>query len=342
MVNSPLEPGRRPRRAMQITQSVPTVGPLTQAEFEQRFVRVGRPVVIRGMLERWPARASWAAERLRTRLGDVVLRGKVSTNHMHPNFLAPSMAQMFRTEERSVAAWLERMLARDSQRARYLISGQEEPLVNVRRGQARQTSAKLAALVDDFALPPLFDESRLYTIWTWFSGAGVRTWLHFDNNGCDNLNAQVHGEKRCWLVPPGQQWRLSPFPLGAAVPAYNCSQVNLESPDLAQFPEFAQCQGWEGRLEAGDLLYIPAFWYHAFEHLGRYNANVNFWWRPTETRPSDVAHRWQLHRQCAQALADESESDAHALDGGRFAAQSAAVRAFLSRLDKLALSRPAE
>jgi hypothetical protein len=50
--------------------------------------------------------------------------------------------------------------------------------------------------------------------------------------------------------------------------------------DLARFPRFADAECFTGVLEAGEMLFIPACWPHAFEHLGAINANVNFWWRP--------------------------------------------------------------
>ena len=50
---------------------------------------------------------------------------------------------------------------------------------------------------------------------------GVRTWLHYDNNGCHNLNAQICGHKRCWLYAPDQLQRMHPFLLGSGNPAHN-------------------------------------------------------------------------------------------------------------------------
>ncbi|HVR18103.1 MAG TPA: cupin-like domain-containing protein, partial [Polyangiaceae bacterium] len=44
-------------------------------------------------------------------------------------------------------------------------------------------------------------------------------------------------------------------------------------------------------LEAGDLLFIPAWWPHAFFHHGEFNANVNFWWTPDSPRDNAVSRR---------------------------------------------------
>ena len=132
------------------------------------------------------------------------------------------------------------------------------------------------------------------------SGRGVRTWLHYDNNGCHNLNAQITGEKRCALYAPELVGRLRLFRLGGSNPAHNCSQIDVEQGELADVP----CL--EATLHAGDLLFIPAWWLHTFLHLGELNTNVNFWWKPEhplanpvaqtgDTRRLDLVQRGQLH-----------------------------------------------
>ncbi|ELU01364.1 hypothetical protein CAPTEDRAFT_90346, partial [Capitella teleta] len=41
------------------------------------------------------------------------------------------------------------------------------------------------------------------------------------------------------------------------------SQVlDIDNPDLNKFPEFAKATAYECFLEAGDILFIPAFWFH--------------------------------------------------------------------------------
>ena len=40
------------------------------------------------------------------------------------------------------------------------------------------------------------------------------------------------------------------------------SQVDLEQPDLQKFPRFGRAKRYELMLEPGDMLFIPAFWWH--------------------------------------------------------------------------------
>jgi hypothetical protein len=40
------------------------------------------------------------------------------------------------------------------------------------------------------------------------------------------------------------------------------SQVDIEAPDLSQHPLFAEADSWEVLLNSGDMLFIPAFYWH--------------------------------------------------------------------------------
>jgi len=160
-----------------------------------------------------------------------------------------------------------------------------------RTGLPDDWNPKLEVLRADFEWPALFPERALYTVWFWISGAGVRSWLHYDTNGCHNLNAQVRGSKRAWLFPPEELGRLYPFELGGPVPAHNCARVDIEAPDLERFPEFERARCLEAELGAGDLLFLPVDWIHSFLHTGAFNVNLNFWWHPARPRSSVVSAR---------------------------------------------------
>jgi lysine-specific demethylase 8 len=181
----------------------------------------------------------------------------------------------------------------DDERCRYLFTGDERFLLRRRKGQT-SIDAELGPLLDEVEVPPWIPSERLHTVWAWFSGPGVRTWLHYDNNGCHNLNAQITGRKRCVLYPPDELRRMHLFSLGGDNPAHNCSAIDVENPAPAHAADLDGASAWCAELEAGDLLYIPAWWFHTFLHLGPFNSNVNFWWKPERPRWNVVAARQAL------------------------------------------------
>ena len=178
----------------------------------------------------------------------------------------------------------------EADRARHLFTGDEQFLMR-RRGNVTSIDPGLEPLLADIEVPAAVPESRLQTVWAWFSGPGVRTWLHYDNNGCHNLNAQVTGQKRCALYPPEELARLQPFLLGGSNPAHNCSAIDVERPSAELAAGLAAARSWQAELSAGDLLFIPAWWWHTFAHLAPFNSNVNFWWKPARPSWNVVAAR---------------------------------------------------
>jgi hypothetical protein len=222
----------------------------------------------------------WTVPYLDALVGDLPIRCKLSATHVHPNFRAATLGEMFATEATTFRDLFASFTGPD--RARRLFTGDEQFVVRVRDG-ITTVHEPFRPLLADVEIP---DEARagLYTIWAWFSGAGVHTGLHYDNNGCHNLNAQLAGNKRCVLYPPSELARMKLFVPGGSNPAVNCSAIDLER-------EPRPDGGCEATLEAGDLLFIPAWWFHAFWHLGDFNANMNFWFKPAVATPNPVAER---------------------------------------------------
>jgi lysine-specific demethylase 8 len=291
-----------------------------------RLEREDRPLLISGATEHWPALATWSVEYLAAQLGHIQVEYKHSTGNAHPDFRQHTPARMFAREKASFGEFLRRISSGpESERARCLFTGDERFLLRRRSGETT-IDPELAPLLDAVVVPEFFSEQRLHTVWAWFSGRGVRTWLHYDNNGCHNLNAQVSGSKRCWLYPPEELARLHPFLLGGSNPAHNCSAIDVEAPQLALAADLQAAACWHAELRAGDLLFIPAWWFHTFLHLGEFNSNVNFWWKPTPPRWNVVAAR--------QALLD-------AVVEAQLNVRDPAVAATLQAIDQAAIRRQA-
>ncbi|XP_030285371.1 tRNA wybutosine-synthesizing protein 5-like [Sparus aurata] len=54
--------------------------------------------------------------------------------------------------------------------------------------------------------------------------------------------------------------------------------VDIDSPDLKRFPDFVKAKRYECVLEPGDLLFIPALWFHNTVAL-QFGVGVNVFWR---------------------------------------------------------------
>jgi hypothetical protein len=94
----------------------------------------------------------------------------------------------------------------------------------------------------------------------WIGTSNVTTVLHYD--AYHNTYVQLYGHKRFLLAPPRAFWGLYLYP--ATHPSDRQSQVRpgLLDPDLGEFPGFEGVPFWQADLLPGDVLCLPAFWFH--------------------------------------------------------------------------------
>lgn len=143
----------------------------------------------------------------------------------------------------------------------------------------------------------------------WVGLAGHTTCLHYD--AFDGTLMQLHGSKRLVLFPPSQLYNLYPFPLSAPLrhglkirSAY--SQLYPDKPDFVAFPNFAKAlqHRYEVVLNRGDVLYIPASWWHEVTAIGHgMVCSVNRFWgiQPT-SRALRSWSKWRSHFGSVLAL----------------------------------------
>ena len=107
----------------------------------------------------------------------------------------------------------------------------------------------------------------------WVCPGGHVECLHYDP--LDGTLMQLHGAKKVVLFPPSQTYNLYPFPLYAHFRhglKLRCwfSQVYPEKPDFESFPKLKSAlqHKHEVILNQGEILYIPAGWWHEVMALG--------------------------------------------------------------------------
>ena len=99
----------------------------------------------------------------------------------------------------------------------------------------------------------------------WLSSPGARTHTHFDNDR--NFFVQLIGRKRFVMWPPNQTQHLCPYP--RLHPLWHKSRVDFEAPDARAPPcdTYNQSEAIGVDVAAGDVLYIPPFWWHTVETI---------------------------------------------------------------------------
>lgn len=124
-------------------------------------------------------------------------------------------------------------------------------------------------LYKDFKVPEFLEPSTIFSSVLRVASKGVQLWTHYDV--MDNLLVQVTGKKRAVLY--------SPEDLPYLYLEGDKSQViDIDSPNLELFPDFVKATVHECVMEPGDILFIPALWFHNMTSL-EFSVAVNVFWR---------------------------------------------------------------
>lgn len=247
----------------------------------QAIMAAEKPVVIKGLIDHWPALAHGrqSAPDLIRYLKAMdrgapapVMEAPFATGGHYT--YAPGLAEFtFWKRQGGISETLDRIASVMGRADAPFIAIQMLPLDSHLPDFVRANPAPL--------LPPQIPP-RLWI------GGPLKTQTHNDRD--HNLACVIAGRRRFLLFPPEQVANLYVGPLEAPPPL---SLVDPEAPDVERFPRFRQALdaasvAW---LEPGDCLFMPKYWWHHVTSLDPFNAMVNYWWGDTATgleRASDA------------------------------------------------------
>ena len=225
--------------------TVPRMGKLDAATFRLQAEK-GLPFVISGIVGKWPL-CSLTPQTLRERFGQLPVRARVG-DYINTAF-APDRAM----QDMSLLEYLALVDNHTQDLPPYL------------------GNLELRELNSFCHWPGYFNKMGPPRFW--LGPAGTVTPLHCDYD--DNIFAQIWGSKRIFLSPPHHAQFLSPR---EANPMLFGSPFNPESPDFERFPLARQATMIECIMQAGELLYVPAGWYHQVSSLS-FSLSANRWAR---------------------------------------------------------------
>jgi len=139
-------------------------------------------------------------------------------------------------------------------------------------------------LMPDIAMPKYADNTHKHTINLWLGEKSINTKAHYDYS--NNFLVQILGRKRVRLFAPTDTPYMYTYSINDKVtmdgvhhPAVQASKIaNIDLVDLNEFPNIKHATPFEGILNPGDLLYIPAGWWHEIKSLD-VSISINFWWK---------------------------------------------------------------
>ena len=237
--------------------SVCRTPPLDARQFFQQYVRPCRPVVVEGLLNGSGAFERWTLEYLRQRVGEKRIPVEVPFTR---NIFGDPANGGVQYEWTRFGDFLDHVQARQNGAPRWYLAQLE----------LAKTFPELEA---DLPRPACLDYVYCAKTALWIGSGNQVTPLHYDMY--DNLVYMIEGRKTWTLLAPDETPKV--YPRGC--PAYYYSQVDVENPDLHQFPDFADATPLVVELRRGDALFVPGGWWH---HVRGHDLNiaVNTMWLP--------------------------------------------------------------
>ena len=278
----------------QLYPSIPRVrGPeLTAADFFEHYRKPGTPVILTDLIE--PA-IDWSLEYLCAQLGSIEFPVRRYGQ------------QRYQQDKRmwaSTGSGVEAVSMPFRQYAQLLRTGQahQQDLYLGRGALTHTPLANAPTLLQAEAHLGLNGAVTALNIWV--GPGGHTSCLHYDP--MDGTLTQLHGAKRVILFPPSQLYNLYPIPVinhlwhGLKRRAVY-SQVYPDRPDFNTFPRFeaAQTHRCEVILNRGEILFIPAGWWHEVISVGspqEITCSVNrFWHVYPLARSLRSWSKWRAH-----------------------------------------------
>jgi hypothetical protein len=221
-------------------QPIARIAMPTREAFFEDYVWPCRPVVLTDLARQWGDLSRWEPRALAARVHDVrlpvsITRGIYDFARGDDNWVSRDTVTAM-----SVAELVARME-----------EGRDECLYL----NQQSIPERFPELVPELREPSVMPPGSVQKLYLWVGSKGNVSSLHFDRP--NNFLVQLHGRKRLVLFAPQDYARLYP-----SETISHFSRVDIEKPDLAQFPDYSGAQGYEVVLEAGDTLYLPPFWWH--------------------------------------------------------------------------------
>nr|CAD7194244.1 unnamed protein product [Timema douglasi]CAD7421617.1 unnamed protein product [Timema poppensis] len=125
------------------------------------------------------------------------------------------------------------------------------------------------SIAEDINIPDFFQKEDFFSSVFRIGSPGVQLWTHYDV--MDNILIQVKGRKRMVLYSPDEA-------LNMYLTGDKSQVLDIDDPDVERFPKFLSAQRHECVMESGDIIFIPALWFHNTLAL-EFGIAVNIFWR---------------------------------------------------------------
>lgn len=240
-----------------------TIPRVTRDQFAEKFFARQIPAIVTDATADWGMNGRWSPEYLASLIGSKQVTVSVSANGRFGYDQAgtgKSASASFSDERMSFAEAARQVATGDGSRQLYIMQ-QSIPM-------------QFPELMREIRIPRWVPNVLETSINLWFGRSSV-TPLHYD--ATNNFFAQQYGEKHWTIFSPADTPNVYPHPIDSKMA--HLSAVDLDNPDLRTQPNFSLARPIRFTVHPGELLYLPAFWWHQVRSP-EVATSVSIWWMP--------------------------------------------------------------
>ncbi|NXP40569.1 KDM8 protein, partial [Leiothrix lutea] len=241
-----------PPPALRPEEVIPRLRCPSLEHFRDNYLIPQRPVVLEGVMDHWPCMKKWSVDYFCRVAGCRTVPVELGARY---------------TDEE----WSQQLMTVSDFISHYIMDENSVGYL-----AQHQLFDQIPELKEDISIPDYCclgeGEEDDITINAWFGPGGTISPLHQDPQ--QNFLAQVFGRKYIRLCSPQDSENLYPH---ESQILHNTSQVDVEDPDLAKFPNFTKAAFQSCILMPGQILFIPVKYWHYVRSL-ELSFSVSFWW----------------------------------------------------------------
>ncbi|XP_033634064.1 bifunctional peptidase and arginyl-hydroxylase JMJD5-like [Asterias rubens] len=211
-------------------------------EFFEKYVRHGRPLLMKGAAKNMAAFKLWKDDYLRSQHGELEVE-----------------VEEGKKENRSRGLWSMKL---------------HEFLDEYGQGDIYMVSSVLPELAGEVELLRCMHcggfTEHLQDAVIWFSSGSTKSVLHYD--AVDNINCVLDGKKEIFLVDKREKENID-----IDHPDGSFSGVDVDRVDMYKYPGLGQVPWYNVTMEPSDCFFIPYRWYHQVRSLQGRNLAINIW-----------------------------------------------------------------
>ena len=232
---------------------IDVVDEISKADFEQRYLKARKPLIIKNMAKSWPAFEKWSLDYMKEVVGDQIVP-LYDSSKADPSKPINAAAAEMKFEDyieliKNTPTDLRIFLFDPIKQAPKLLEDYRAP------------KDLMGGFLDSY--PNMF-----------FGGKGSVTFLHYDIDLAHIFHTHFNGRKHVILFENKWKERLYQIPFAT----YALEDYDVERPDFNKFPALNGIKGVEAFLEHGDTLFMPTGYWHWMKYLdGSFSISLRAW-----------------------------------------------------------------